>query len=259
MFGPLSVVVHRVLGVLICLACKCCFLPGDMPGHLKEHDLKVTDKDEFLKVCRLWGVHEKHSDVIYPTPRGPPVEIISHYLGFACAVDPKSCAFACRSKAWMERHVRTHPDHPALLSSGYRANIHLQTLFSHTFKKFFEIVPILWDVPPEDVLVHVIRIFLPTIPIPSVLPPNSDHERDALLRLTQWDHIMEPYLADDVRMKSIISLKAPSRQTDPAYAKLRTAMQDYISLRLQIGRTVSPNLTVHKHLVQGRNLSNVPL
>jgi len=54
----------------------------------------------------------------------------------------------------MEKHVRGHPEHPVLLSSRYRANVQVQTLFPTTFKKFFEVEPALWDVPEEDVLVH---------------------------------------------------------------------------------------------------------
>jgi len=257
--GPLGVAIHRVLRVLICLACKSCFFPRDLRGHLKEHGIKVADKAAFLDACQRWGIHEQHSDVVYPAPRGPPVEVLTCYTGFACAVDPTGCAFACCSKQWMEKHVRGHPEHPVLLSSGYRANVQVQTLFPTTFKKFFEVEPALWDVPEEDVLVRVIRDFIPTLPVPSIAPPESDRERDALLRLTQWDHVMKPYMADNSKLKSVLSLKSPSRQTDPAYSTLRTAMQDYIALGLEIGRTVSPNLTVRKHLVQGRKLSSVPL
>ena len=155
--------------------------------------------------------------------------------------------------------MRNHPEHPVLLSSGYRADIQIQTLFLATFKKFFEVEPALWDVPEEDVLVRVIRDFIPTLPVPSIAPPESDRERDALLRLTQWDHVMKPYMADNSKLKSVLSLKTPSRQTDPAYSTLCTAMQDYIALGLEIGRTVSPNLTMRKHLIQGRKLSSIPL
>jgi hypothetical protein len=34
---PLGIIVHKLLHVLICLACKSCIFPSDMPGHLKEH------------------------------------------------------------------------------------------------------------------------------------------------------------------------------------------------------------------------------
>lgn len=97
--SPYGVAVHKVLLVLVCLACKSCFLPKDMPGHLKhEHDIKVVDKEAFVQACLRWHLHLKHSDVLYPSPRGPPVEVIPMLNGYACAVDPAGWAFACRSK-----------------------------------------------------------------------------------------------------------------------------------------------------------------
>jgi hypothetical protein len=259
--SPYGVAVHKLLLVLICLACKSCFLPKDMPGHLKHgHDIKVVDKDAFARACLRWHLHLKHSDILYPSPRGPPVEVIPTLNGFACAVDPAGCAFACCSKDWMEKHVRKdHPDRPALLTSCYRSGVKVQILFPTFMKKYVEVEPALWNVPKDDVLVHVLQDFLPTIPGPSVNPPDSDRERDALLRLTQWDVIMQPYYTDPAKCASIHALKASPRQADPAFHRLHTAMQDYIQRGLYIGRTVSPNLTVRKHLVQGRTLSSVPL
>jgi hypothetical protein len=69
---------------------------------------------------------------------------------------------------------------------------------------------------------------------------------------------MKPYYTDSAKHASINALKDSPRQADPAFNKLCTAMQDYIHLGIEIGCTVSPNLTVRKHLVQGRNLSTVP-
>ena len=135
----------------------------------------------------------------------------------------------------------------------------MQTLFSSIGKKFIEVEPALWNVPQEHILPLIIQTFLPSLPVPSVEPTISEHERDTLLRLTQWDVIMKPYYTDSAKHASINALKDSPRQADPAFNKLRTAMQDYIRLGIEIGRTVSPNLTVRKHLVQGRNLSAVPL
>ena len=258
--SPLGVAVHTHLLVMFCLACKSCVLPADMPGHLKQHGIKVIDKDAFVEACLHWRLHLKYSEILYPSPRGPPVEVIPMLDGYACAVDPAGCAFACCSKEWMEKHVhKDHPDRPALLTSCYRSGVKVQTLFPTFVKKYVEVEPALWNVPKDDVLTHVLRDFLPSIPGPSVTPPDSDRERDALLRLTQWDVIMQPYYTDPVKFAAVNALKANPRQADPAFHRLHTAMQDYIQHGLEIGRTVSPNLTVRKHLVQGRTLSSVPL
>jgi hypothetical protein len=229
-----------------------------MPGHLKKHGLTVADKEKFVTACKRWKIHQDYNTVLIPSPRGPPVEAVDEYDGYACAVDPTTCAFACASEAWMEKHCREHPDRPMLLSSCYRSNVKVQMLFPAN-RKFFEVEPALSNVPQESVLSVVLQKFLPALPVPSIAPPNPAHERDALLRLTQWDVVMKPYYTDPAKHRAIQSLKESPRQADPAFLVLRNAMQDYLRQGMEIGRTVSPNITVRKHLVQGRNLSNVPL
>jgi hypothetical protein len=80
-----------------------------------------------------------------------------------------------------------------------------------------------------------------------------------LLRLMQWDTFMEPYYTVPSKRAAIIHLRSPPSQADSPLQQLRTAMQDYVRLGIKVGRDVSPNLTVRKHLVQGRHLSSVPL
>ena len=119
----------------------------------------------------------KHSDILYPSPRGPLIEVIPILNGFTYAVDPAGYTFACCSKDWIEKHVRKdHPDRPALLTSCYHSRVKVQMLFPTFMKKYVEVEPAFWNVPKDDVLIHVLRNFLPTIPGPSVNPPDSDRE-----------------------------------------------------------------------------------
>jgi len=257
---PLGVVVHKLLHVLICLACKSCIIPSHMPGHLKEHGFKNIDKIAFTAACERWGIIQLPERVLHPSPRGAPVEILKTYQGYACAVDPTGCSFACTSENWMKQHVRNdHTSHPALMTSCYRSNVPVQTLFRPFHKKYIEVQPALCNVAQDNVLARVLQDFLPTLPLPTITPPQNDKEIDPLLRLMQWHKYMEPYYLDSAKHTSVLALKAPARQTDPAYHRLHTAVQDYIEFGIHIGRTVSPNLTVRKHLVQGRHLSSVPL
>jgi len=160
-------------------------------------------------------------DILHPFPQGPPVEAITQYTSYACSVDPVHCAYACRSQSWMEKHIRSaHPQRPTLMTSCYRSQVPVQTLFSIFHKKYVEVAPALWNIPQEDVLSHVIQHFLPTIPGPAVTPPLSDNERDALLRLMQWDVTMKPYYTNPAKHAMIKSLKEVPRQTDPTYYRV---------------------------------------
>jgi hypothetical protein len=250
---------HRALKLLFCLKCKTFILPKDAPGHASDHDLKVEDKPAFMRACEQWKIHQTLAGVVHPNPRGPPVEGLAMDKGFACAMEPAGCAFACRSHEWMEKHVRAHPEHDPLLSNCYRSNVTIQTLFAHIGKKFFEVEPALRDIPPDDILTRLIQDFLPTLPAPSIPPSDNPNERDALLRLMQWDVYMEHYYTVPSKRAAILALKSPPRQADPAFQRLRVAMLDYVKLGMHVGKNVSPNLTVRKHLVQGRHLSTVPL
>lgn len=258
---PLGFAVHRVLQVLMCIPCKACILPKDGPGHChSEHGLKVENRDEFMEACTRWGVHQTYIDVLHPSPRGPPVELIPMEKGYACSVDPRSCAFACCSREWMEKHVGLqHPDHDSFISNCYRSQITLQTLFSPIGKKYVEVEPALRNVSNEDVFARIVQEYIPALPASSIPGPDNPNERDALLRLMQWDTFMEPYYTVPSKRAAIIHLRSPPSQADSPLQQLRTAMQDYVRLGIKVGRDVSPNLTVRKHLVQGRHLSSVPL
>lgn len=218
----------------------------------------MEDKIALLEACVRCGLHAKYSDVVHPGPRGPPVELLPVEKGYACAVDPASCAFACRSVEWMEKHVRDHPQHDAHLTNCYRSNVPLQTLFSPIGKKYFEVEPALKGIPSDDIFTKIVQEFLPSIPAPPITP-SEPNERDALLRLTQWDVFMEPYYSDPSKRAAIMALKSAPAQNDIPFRRLHCAVLDYVKLGIEYGRKVSPNLTVRKHLVQGRTLSTVPL
>jgi hypothetical protein len=72
----------------------------------------------------------------------------------------------------METHVRTHPNHPPNLKSGYREGVALQTLFSVFGRKYFEVEPALASTPDTDPLTHIIREYM-NIPPGNLIPPIS--------------------------------------------------------------------------------------
>jgi Orsellinic acid/F9775 biosynthesis cluster protein D len=94
----------------------------DTHGHASEHDLKVEDKLGFMGACERWEIHQTHADVVHLSLRGSPVAGLATEKGFACAIDPAGCTFACRSREWMGKHVKGRPQHNPLLSNCYRSN-----------------------------------------------------------------------------------------------------------------------------------------
>lgn len=253
-----GVAAHRELRVLVCLGCNQSFIPNDVPGHAhKKHNVKLLDRESFIQDCERHRIHFDVKDVRLPTPRGPPVEHIPIYDGLACAADPKSCFYCCRSVRTMEKHIRSHhPKRPSIMAHSYRQDVKVQSLFPNIGKQFFEVIPALARVPADNIVTRVLRDYLPSIPPPGVSAPCSDREVTPFLKLMQWGERMKNYRENPDQHVLIKALKSPPHATDSVFQNLHIACQRYINKATNLGHTVGNNLTVRKHLVQGRNLSN---
>src|ERR1700733_4223211 len=71
---------HRVLHVLICRKCHICFNPNEAIGHARSCQsvpTKTIDMEVFRLFVSSQAIPPDVSSVILPSPRGPPVELIT--------------------------------------------------------------------------------------------------------------------------------------------------------------------------------------
>ena len=106
---------------------------------------------------------------------------------------------------------------------------------------------------------HILCDYLPNLPSPQVAPPNTDCEVTPFLKLMRWDEKMKEYREDPQKRVTIRFLKAPLRDDDKGFLRLRQATQQYISKGMDLRAFGGNSLIVRKHLVQGRTLSNIPM
>ena len=259
--GKAGVVAHSKLGVLICLGCNSCYLPNDMVGHVKQqHGVKIQDSSSFFQECKQYGIHFKREDIRLPAPLGPPVERIPIHDGLACNADPASCTYCCKSIRTMEKHIRLiHPIRQSSLGQSYRENIKVQTLFSNFGQRFFQVLPALANIPSTNVITRILRDYLPSLPPPAVTSPNTDREVTPFLKVMGWVDRMKEFRESPDKHSLIKDLKSVPRTNDLVFQNLHATCQQYIRMAITLGRNVGNNLTVRKHLVQGRTLSNGPL
>lgn len=229
-----------------------------MPGHLRNDHAVSVPLGDFRAACASLAVHPDYSAVLHPYPRGPPVQHIRQTTGFACAADPEKCGFCCRSKEWMVRHVTTlHPKQVHRMSERYRSSVQLQTLFPNLGVKYFEVEPALAGVNSNAVLGRILQQFVPGLkPLPAQAP-STEREVNHLLRVVRWHEKMEPWYTVPAKLATIKALKSPYPAGDEDGQRIKLACKAYVDLATGMGRTCSPNLTIRKHLAQGRHLSQI--
>ena len=256
-----GVIAHRKLGVLICLGCNSCYLPNNMVGHVKQqHGIKIQDSHSFFQECKQHGIHFECEDIQLPAPQGPPVEYIIIHNGLACTAGPASCTYCCKSICTMEKHIcLIHPIHQYSLGQSYRENIKVKMLFSHFGQCFFEVLPALTNIPSTNIITHILHDYLPSLPPPAVTSPNTDHEVTPFLKVMGWVDHMKEFQESPDKHSYIKDLKSIPRMNDLVFQNLHATCQQYIRMAITLGRNIGNNLTVRKHLVQGRTLSNGPV
>lgn len=210
---------------------------------------------ELVELCGKLNVHDIHS-VVHPAPRACPVEcIVIHSGGFACAVAPTSCAFASLSEKWMKTHLREHPDRNPNTSLCYRTNVPLQTLYPHVGHKYFEVQPLLVDVPVDSALSLILRDFIPNLPPLPVVPVDTERERTPFMQQMNWDNHMDRIRGDPAMHTRLKGLLAPAAKGEPGLVDLHTITLAYMKSGADVGRFGTQSLTVRKHLRQGANIS----
>jgi Orsellinic acid/F9775 biosynthesis cluster protein D len=251
-----------VLNVLLCKHGHGAFIPEAAPGHAKKiHKVNLAGFDNlaFLKHCEDSHIRKGHGPnapkfTILPTPKGPPVQLVELYEGFACS----RCAYCCCSKSWMENHIRdTHPDMYGQASRCHYPTT-VQTLFPNVGRVFFEVNPALVNLSFHDPMDHILRHHIPSLPQPFVTPTDTDRERTPFMRFMDWDKHLAFAQKDRSRLGLILSLvhqpAAPNESHLGDLARLSTAMEEYIRLGMRIAMRETQSFNVLKVLVHGRDV-----
>jgi hypothetical protein len=251
--------VHKALRVLICKECQYCVLPSDAPGHAhNQHGVskKAYQLSEFLTTCESLHIHTD-GDVSPPRPRGPPVQNLLVYDGFACATEHTECTFSTRTRESIEKHIRTnhHNRLNAKLRDCYRAGVKVQTLFPNFNRRFFEVEPSIARLTSKDPLTFIMKNFIPSVEkAPLVEIPNTDRERTPFMKGVNWDLHMDDYRTDAQRFALLRSFRATTNAE--YYGGLFTAALDYVGMGAEIASSCLHSFTVRKHIMQGPFISD---
>jgi len=248
---------HKSLKVLLCKYGHGAFIPEAAPGHAQNtHGMTITDinRQALITYCEDNDIRKDLRPkapmfAILPAPRGPPVQQVEHREGFACSL----CTYCCCSKPWMDTHIRTkHKDmHRQVSKSYYRTTV--QTLFSHFAREYFQVDPRLTNLPLQDPIDHLLRVYIPGLPGPSVTLPDTDRERTPFMRFMNWDQHLSHIQTDKSRFSLLLSLQQPLTPEEGHLSRLATAVQEYIRLGMRISLQHDQSFSVLKSLVHGRN------
>ena len=252
---------HKSLRVLLCRHGHGAFLPDAAPGHARSaHNVSIAsfDDEEFKLFCvnNLDCGDTCSVSSILPTPNGPPVQLVDRYEGLACGlqVDQVNCTFCCRSKDHMEVHIRReHRDRNDKVSNCYRPST-VQTLYPHVGRVFFQVEPGLEAIPFNDPWNHVLRDYIPNLPLIPVSPPDTEREVTPFLKAMGWEHHLSHFRTDRSKRGLILSLQCRPTEHEGHFSRLAEAVLKYIQLGVKICEDHSQSFTIRQILIYGKDI-----
>ena len=224
----MGVTYHGHFKVLLCLCGKA--LTSDSAiTHVEGHGavLSPKDKTKFSDFVMAHYCATGPSDIQHPSPKGPPVEILSQVTnGFCC----NSCSYCAREKKTFMNHCYAKHGKEKQLPLDRRYHLGtVQTFFQPVGVQYFEVTPGLATLPKEDPFAIYIRDVVPQYKaFPATLPTNA-REVPPLLQATQWHTHLQEYSTDHRKraaLRSLITL--PSRSTSTGINSLGSVVFQYL-------------------------------
>lgn len=228
------------------------------------------EKDSLMAICRAGQVHKDHGLVKFPKPRGPPIQSLPTWEGYACAINPNTCSYANKSPGLMLKHLKEHNNHPPgdLFSwkdkrSSRSATV--QTLFKGNQRRWVEVEPALAaELSSSDPFQLIIQTIIPRLA--SIPPPrvsSSDKERTRFIAFMDWDNKMKDYIRDPMLRQSVMLLCTPVKRTsskspqDPLL-RIQPLLVSFMKMaRKSFGGSQPQGFAVRKHILHGRDLTLV--
>jgi len=245
--------VHLFYKILICIVCMSAWMPGTVIGHCKHSEKHKGIYMPENALSNLESVVEEFGiipDQQVPLPPfdGPPVEGLEIYPnGLVCTTS--GCKYACRSQKAMDAHY--YEKHPTTKIS--RPNRHrqadVQCFFTNTSTRYFSVNKTLIGLDPQSLYSVFLTKYLPSLPAPPMLPPNTTREIPPLLKMTGWHIHLGDFVTDSQKRKALVNTVARPKNKEPVFGQLHNWVWEYLVAIRDMARNDVP-YTVLKYLLK---------
>lgn len=244
--------IHLFYRVLICMVCMSAWMPGTVINHCKHNSnhkgmrMPADTSSELDSVVRQWEV-VPDQQVPLPAFDGPPVEGLSVHEGMAC--EAPGCVYACRKQESMDQHYQGQ--HP--LTNVPRAKRHrladVQCFFTNTGTKYFTVNKALIGHDPEGLYSTFLTKYLPSIPKPPMLPPNTTREIPPLVKMTGWHIHLGDFVTDTDKREALVEAATRPKAKEPLFGQLHDWVFEYLAAIREMSRHKVP-YTVLRYLLK---------
>lgn len=244
--------VHLFYRVLICIVCMSAWMPGTVIKHCKHNNnhknivMPADASSELEAIVKKWDIIPDQQTSL-PMFDGPPVEGLEIHLGMACTA--QGCTYACRKQESMDQHhMQMHPN-----SNVPRPNRHrsadVQCFFTNTGTRYFTVNKALVGHHPESLYSTFLTKYLPSLPPPPMLPPNTSREIPPLLKMTGWHIHLDEFVTDTEKRKALVKVAEGPKKKKPLVGQLHEWVTEYLKAIRELTRHGVP-YTVLKYLLK---------
>jgi hypothetical protein len=223
------------------MTCKSACLPERAIKHAKK--CGFADGRGFLEEFhRAVEEHDikKTTNIKVPRPNSAPVHGLHIYKGFRCAV-PR-CWYASRKESTIKKHYQEHKEQERPLSGNRLLRTHVQSFFKQPDVKWFSVDPGLSNRTEEDEDDHyelLVQELIPNMPERPVVMSDDNRNRTLLLRVTDWDMHLKPFVKTALEREGVRNLtKLPVEKEEPILFPIRAAFLQYMQFVQNLIKTV---------------------
>jgi hypothetical protein len=199
-----------------------------MQSHLKSHGITLSkaQQAEYTQCLEEFSVSTS-MDIQVPLPHGPPVECLNVIEeGYCC----NHCDYCIPTRRTFNNHWSgvLHQSNKSPAEDAFHRGC-IQTFFHGNKQQWFEVLPGLVDISPEDPFGVYLRQQVPQFI--STLNPLPVHVREIppLLQITGWHSHLEHFIQTKKDVRGIRSLvRLPPFREKKGLGRLRDVVEKYM-------------------------------
>lgn len=207
--------VDTIFKVLICSTCMYAVIPGNIPGHLKTHNISRTFLTESINSLVEHFQILIDTSIVSPSSNGPPISGLRIHDGLSCTY----CNYVCLTEGTAEKH---HHGKSSFIPCK------AQTFFYPTSVRYFSVIVPEEIIDVNDLYGQFVRQILPTIPQLSIGTPSTVREIPPLLLKTQWHLHLKDWQLDPSKRQQIKTLVKPASPSEPWTLALAKSVETYM-------------------------------
>ncbi|KIM38448.1 hypothetical protein M413DRAFT_75856, partial [Hebeloma cylindrosporum] len=226
--------------LVTCSFCEIGLVPNAAVSHAKSHKINLTKemRKRIQTIMLRPEMVKAPGDISLPKSPCAPIEGLAQEKGYACTL----CSYCCTGLSTINNHFSAkHRGAEGTCKDNY-AEATVQ-MFTPQFKKYFAVIPILTNMPLDNLFTLYLKEHVPAVEAIEVLNPPIDHnEVPPLVKNTAWNEHLAAYTGDKQKVRLLLQLlELPTSKRGEKWLgeRLRKTVEGYMKEASQMGTNSS--------------------